>query len=330
MKKKKASPRHVAYGDGEFNFEELPLPVVLYPPHYGAFFAFKKSVGDKNVYLCSCSKKAVINFIDLVKNSSQSEYNKEITYYHYFPIDFLNNIFKWDASYAETIINNKDEIFKDNLCHSCNLKTPKYDYCIPMYGSKFKREYGWYILQKELELGILYPTFLLDQVPNDIISQVLSLIELTSLKEMTPEQAKEHSSLYKQIKNFAENAVREHFGAKKIGQQWNSETNLYKIISQIYVNEKIYFHYRPEWLDGLEIDIYIPELNLAIEYQGIQHYKPLKHWGGEEGFVTRRANDIRKKKLCQVHGTKLIEFSYLEKITEELVAQKLEPYIAQL
>ena len=80
----------------------------------------------------------------------------------------------------------------------------------------------------------------------------------------------------------------------------------------------------------MEIDIYIPELNLAIEYQGIQHYKPLKHWGGEEGFVTRRANDIRKKKLCQVHGTKLIEFSYLEKITEELVAQKLEPYIAQL
>lgn len=84
-----------------------------------------------------------------------------------------------------------------------------------MYGSKFKREHGWYISQKELEFGILYPTFLLDQIPNDILAQVLLLIELSTLKEMTPEQVEKHSSLYTEIKNYTDNAVREHFGVKK-------------------------------------------------------------------------------------------------------------------
>ncbi len=330
MKKRKNSQRHVAYRDGEFNVEQLPLPIVLYPPHYGAFFAFKKSVEDVHVYLCSCSEKAVMNFIELVKNSKQSDYNKQITYSHYFPIDFLHNISNENKNFAETIISNKDRLFKPNLCHSCNLTIPTYDYCIPMYGSKFKRKYGWYITKKELEFGIFYPTFLQDQIPNDILNQTLTLIELANIQEMTPEQAKIHSSLYKEIKNYAENAVREHFGEKKIGQQWNSETKLFEILSNTYGKENIQFHYRPEWLEGLEIDIYISNLQIGIEYQGIQHYKPIKHWGGEESFAIRRANDIRKKNLCQQHGTKLIEFSYLEEITEELVTQKLKPYITQL
>lgn len=29
------------------------------------------------------------------------------------------------------------------------------------------------------------------------------------------------------------------------------------------------------------IDFYIPSLNLAIEYNGIQHYKPVERFGGE-------------------------------------------------
>jgi len=328
MRKQKAKNiRKVACSDGEFSLEKLPLPVVLYPPHYGAFFAFKKNIGDENVYLCACSEKAVINFIELVKNSTQSEYNKQITYHHYFPIDFLRHISKKNESYAETIINNADKLFKANLCHSCNLTIPKYDYCTPMYGSKFKREHGWYISQKELEFGILYPTFLLDQVPEEILCQVQSLIELLTLKKLTPEQAKEHSSLYKEIKNYAENAVREHFGAKKIGQQWNSETKLYEIISNIYGKKNICFHYKPEDLEGLEIDIYIPELKIGIEYQGIQHFKPMNHWGGEDGFVKRRTNDIRKKGLCEQNGVHLIYFYYYEKITNELVIERLLPYI---
>ena len=85
-------------------------------------------------------------------------------------------------------------------------------------------------------------------------------------------------------------------------------------------------HYRAKWLENLELDIYIKNIDLAIEYQGVQHYKPLKHWGGEEGFLKRRVNDIRKKRLCEIHGTSLIYFSYLDEITEGFVKSKLIKY----
>lgn len=102
---------------------------------------------------------------------------------------------------------------------------------------------------------------------------------------------------------------------------------MYEIVSKIYGQENICFHYRPEWLEGLEIDIFIANSNIAIEYQGIQHYKPLNHWGGEDGFIKQRTNDIRKRELCEQNGVRLIYFYYYEKITNELVIERLSPYI---
>lgn len=37
-------------------------------------------------------------------------------------------------------------------------------------------------------------------------------------------------------------------------------------------NEAFYSNFRPEWLHGMEIDIFIPRINLAIEVNGMQHY----------------------------------------------------------
>lgn len=34
----------------------------------------------------------------------------------------------------------------------------------------------------------------------------------------------------------------------------------------------------------LKFDFYLPLYNMVIEYNGIQHYKPVKHFGGEERF----------------------------------------------
>jgi very-short-patch-repair endonuclease len=74
----------------------------------------------------------------------------------------------------------------------------------------------------------------------------------------------------------------------------------------------------------LEIDVWIPELKVGIEYQGIQHFEVIDHWGGEDGLRKRKENDAKKKKICKSLGYNLIEFRYDENTTEEKLKRELE------
>lgn len=62
---------------------------------------------------------------------------------------------------------------------------------------------------------------------------------------------------------------------------------------------------RPEWLLGLELDGFCKELNLAFEYQGLQHYEPIKFYGISK-FEKQKINDKKKKFLCELNNVKLI------------------------
>ena len=78
---------------------------------------------------------------------------------------------------------------------------------------------------------------------------------------------------------------------KKLGGQSYSE----KIIC-FYV--KRYFpdtleNIRPDWMEGKELDMFIPSLNIAIEYDGVFYHKDSD-------------NDISKNLLCLRNGVKLI------------------------
>lgn len=69
-----------------------------------------------------------------------------------------------------------------------------------------------------------------------------------------------------------------------------------------------------EWLKNkakLHLDFYLPKYNIAIECQGIQHFKPINLFGGENGFQNTKERDIQKKKLCEEHGIKILYFSNL-------------------
>ena len=124
-----------------------------------------------------------------------------------------------------------------------------------------------------------------------------------------------------------ENALRERFGYPKIGEKWISETILFKVVNTMFFPMEVIHHYRGGELQGLEIDIWIPEIRLGIEYQGEQHYQAIDHWGGEEGLKKRQENDRKKKILCKKVGYTLIEFHHFEELSEEVVWKKLSPYL---
>ena len=69
---------------------------------------------------------------------------------------------------------------------------------------------------------------------------------------------------------------------------------------------------RPTWLDGLELDGYNENLNIAFEYNGKQHYEFIKHFHHDDpdNFERQKVRDIKKYSICQKRGLKLIIIPY--------------------
>lgn len=60
----------------------------------------------------------------------------------------------------------------------------------------------------------------------------------------------------------------------------------------------------------LRFDFYLPEYNLCIEYNGIQHYEQRDFFGGKSSFIDRQAKDKIKKDFCVSSGIEFIQISY--------------------
>ena len=117
-----------------------------------------------------------------------------------------------------------------------------------------------------------------------------------------------HTPLFKIVKQRTreiENEIRQERGVPKIGEGWVSETLLYYNIKKSIIEYDVIQHGSPDWLGLQHFDIYIPKLNIAIEYQGTQHQKPVDFFGGEEAFMKGQERDARKKRLCEENGCKL-------------------------
>lgn len=98
------------------------------------------------------------------------------------------------------------------------------------------------------------------------------------------------------------------------------------IIEQFLTNKNIKYYYEyPICLNEetggyLRADFYLEEKNTVIEFDGIQHFKPVKYWGGVEGLKNVKKRDSLKNKYCKENNIKLIRIKYndLKKIEDIL------------
>lgn len=104
----------------------------------------------------------------------------------------------------------------------------------------------------------------------------------------------------------AEDLYRESIGVAKIGEGWINETALFYKIKNHFTNHTVIQHGHPKWLRKQHLDIYFVDLNIGVEYQGIQHYKPVDYFGGEEGLAKNQERDERKRMLCKENSCPLI------------------------
>lgn len=68
----------------------------------------------------------------------------------------------------------------------------------------------------------------------------------------------------------------------------------------------------------LPFDFYLNEHNICIEFDGLQHYKPVNFWGGEVSLVEQKERDQIKTIFCRENNIKLIRIKYGQNIFDKL------------
>lgn len=89
------------------------------------------------------------------------------------------------------------------------------------------------------------------------------------------------------------------------------------IITKILNNLNIRYEYQKAFKDlrdtqPLSYDFYIPDQNILIEYQGIQHYQPIDYFGGDDTFKYQQKHDRIKSDYAKFHKYNLITVPYTE------------------
>jgi hypothetical protein len=110
-----------------------------------------------------------------------------------------------------------------------------------------------------------------------------------------------------------EDLIRKKYGFDSVGSLY-SEKFLFESLKIQFPELKIKSQYSPKWLGRQRIDIFVVEINLAIEYNGKQHYYPIDFFGGEKGLKEIQLRDNVKKEKCLKNGVDLIEVRYDENI----------------
>lgn len=95
-----------------------------------------------------------------------------------------------------------------------------------------------------------------------------------------------------------------------------------KIIEKFLIENNIDYVYNHtlKMLGKFRPDFYLPKYNLVIEFDGEQHFKPIKFFGGKVEFDKVHRYDLEKEKLCEESNIDLIRIPYwnLKKINKIL------------
>lgn len=75
------------------------------------------------------------------------------------------------------------------------------------------------------------------------------------------------------------------------------------------------------YINPLPFDFYLPEYNLCIEYDGKQHYKAVKIWGGEKRFTLQKERDMIKNQYCKDNNINLLRIPYYEYDPQDMIEE---------
>jgi len=102
-----------------------------------------------------------------------------------------------------------------------------------------------------------------------------------------------------------------------------SEHKMLEFIKEIFKGNEVRYCYRPNWLQRMELDVYVPHLKLGFEYQGVQHFKPIDFFGGKETYIAQAQRDKLKKEICDKEDVTLIYVYHDERVSKKIIEEKI-------
>lgn len=117
---------------------------------------------------------------------------------------------------------------------------------------------------------------------------------------------------------------------RKRKPQNNNEQLLFKVLDEVlpgqyYIRNGYYSFLMSPKGRPMQYDIYYPDLKLAFEYQGKQHYRYSSYFfKDKKQFKYLQKCDQLKKKLSKELGITLIVIDYKKKITPEYIIKRIK------
>ena len=109
--------------------------------------------------------------------------------------------------------------------------------------------------------------------------------------------------------------------------KWKSEYQVKELCEKLFGKNNVIYQYKPFFLQSqkgqLSYDIFLIKQKIAIEYQGKQHFEPVKYFGGQLSFEKQQERDRLKKELSAKNRIKLIYINYWEPLNTELIISKI-------
>lgn len=101
-----------------------------------------------------------------------------------------------------------------------------------------------------------------------------------------------------------------------------SEKLVFDAIKQYFPNT--IYQYRPQWLHGKtssqSLDIFIPDYNIGIEYQGIQHFSDISFFNRRTTYDVVKERDLRKYNKCKENNVTIFYISFEKQIPNDYFA----------
>lgn len=152
-----------------------------------------------------------------------------------------------------------------------------------------------------------------------------SRIKILGLAGWTPQEISNEYPDYHpdQIRNHLNTKYKDEIKGKIQKDVSRGNTKLKHLLKEMFPNAKV----ETEYAIGkkLRLDCYIGEpYNLGFEYDGIQHFKSVDHFGGDDQHIKNIQNDFSKEDICKGRGISLIRIAYNENLNTALLEEKIQ------